>query len=383
MPRKKESRRAAGEGSLFKREEDGLWRGYVTTEAADGRQKKIWVSSKKQSVAKEKLDKLKESLRRGNYVSRLDVTLQERLEHWLEYEIKSGVSAGTYEKYHSNIKNHISPVLGKKEIQKITRADMVEFLAEKENQLAPETVKILLSILRRVFDIALIDEIISKSPLLRVSRAKKVEKKKRRILTSEEEIKLLETAQNWSRNKQVYNILFTEYGSGLRRSEIMPLKKSDINFKSRELTINRVYVMVKGVPKLEDRAKSEASQEPLIIPEILANYLATIKTAPVPNDYLFPAKDGNPINPNSFRRTFKRILKVAELDETIRLHDLRHNFASQMVALNVHISYVQAQMRHADIKTTSRYSHTTTEGQKQAAGLINEHLKKIVERAKK
>jgi hypothetical protein len=72
--------------------------------------------------------------------------------------------------------------------------------------------------------------------------------------------------------------------------------------------------------------------------------------------YVFPAKDGSPINPNSFRRTFKRLIKEAGLDESIRFHDMRHNYASQLVALNVHQTLIQAQMRHSDAKSTSIYS---------------------------
>jgi integrase len=123
---------------------------------------------------------------------------------------------------------------------------------------------------------------------------------------------------------------------------------------------------------------SQSSQEAIVIPELLSTHLNALETAKAPNDYLFPAKDGGPINPNSFRRTFKRILKEAGLDETIRLHDLRHNFASQLVALDVHISLVQAQMRHSDINTTSRYTHTSTDGQRLAAAKMNDHIQSLL-----
>jgi integrase len=381
MPRTKTNRRAAGEGSLFKRQSDGLWRGYITVSSDDGTQKKQWVSSKSQQDAKKKLDDLKDKQSKGTLLSRTKVTLAERINHWLEYEIKTSVAEGTYEKYRTNIRNHINnDTLGKRAIQKITRTDMVEYLAKKEEILSPATVKILLSILHRVFDIALIDDVISKSPLLCVKRSKRVEKKKRRGLTEDEEKTLLETAKNWNYNKQVYNILFMEYGSGLRRSEILPLKWSDINFSNGELQIKRVYVMLRGTPKLEERAKSDASQEAIILPEIILNYFNKFKPekAEDKDAYMFPARNGDPINPNSFRRTFKRIAEKAGLDKEIRLHDLRHNFASQMVAQNIHISLVQAQMRHADMKTTAIYAHTNMDGQRHAAALINDHLKKLV-----
>lgn len=385
MSRKKQSRRPDGDGSLFKRESDGLWMGYVTVDSSDGKQKKIWVSSKKQATAKEKLDNLKDSLRRGTHVNRSSVTLKERIEHWLEHEMKPpAITEGTYEKYRINAVNHIYPTIGKKEIQKIKRTDMVEYLADKEKQLAGETVKILLSVLRRVFNLALIDEIISKSPLLMVKRTQRIEKKKNRVLTIEEETKILAVAKNrkYNRNKQAYNILVTEYGTGLRRSEILPLKKSDIDFATGELTVSRVYVMVKGKPKLEERAKSSASQDAIVLPAVLLAHLSMIETGNEPNDWFFPAKDGCPINPNSFRKTFKHILEVAEIDKEIRFHDLRHNFASQMVALDVHMNVIKSQMRHADIQTTSRYTHTTTDGQRSAAQAIDSRLAQVIANTK-
>jgi hypothetical protein len=68
-----------------------------------------------------------------------------------------------------------------------------------------------------------------------------------------------------------------------------------------------LYVMVKGMPKLEDRAKTIASQESILLPEILINHLQKFATSEAPDDYLFPAKNGKPINPNSFRQHLEGI----------------------------------------------------------------------------
>ncbi|MEI6286184.1 MAG: tyrosine-type recombinase/integrase [Bacillota bacterium] len=380
MPRTKNSRRASGEGSIFKRESDGLWMAFLSVDTEDG-PKKIWVSSKMQKTAKEKLEKLKEQYRRGANLTSTSVTLIERMKHWLEYEIKPRVADATYAKYQHNMTRHIEPTLGKMHIRKIARTDMVEFLAKKESELSIETVKILLSMLRRVIDIALIDDIIFKSPLLGVSRSKKVERKKQQMLTTEEQTILLETARTWSdnqkHNQHVYDIIFLQMSAGLRRSEVLSLKWSDFNFENNTVAIQRVYIMVRGFPQLENRAKSAASHDAIALPEIVVEHFKNL-CPPNHDQYVFPAPDENPINPNSFRRTFKRIAAKAGLNPSVRLHDLRHNFASQMVALNVHMEVIKSQMRHADIKTTSRYSHVTSDGQKQAAESINEHLKKIV-----
>jgi integrase len=381
---KKRNRRGHGEGSIYQRKSDGLWVGSLLNGTDfDGNYKRPTVYGKTQKEVIAKLDALKEKKNKGQLANKTKVSLNDLIEHWLEFEMKPPKKAeGTYLKYKINYETHIKDSIGKPPVQKLKRPAIVEFLSEKEDTLAPETVKILLSIIRRVIEIALIDEIIHKSPLLGVKRTKKVEKKKRRALTPDEEKKILETALAWSQTKNynphVYNILLTEYGSGLRRSEVLPLKKSDINFTTRELSVQRVYLVVDKKAKLEERAKTEASQEAIVLPELIAKHLESIPTAEAPNDYLFPGEGGLPIYPNSFRLTFKRILKKAGVDESIRLHDLRHNYASQLVALNVHIAHVQAQMRHTDIKTTSRYTHTSTDGQRDAAAKMNDHIQALL-----
>lgn len=381
---KKKNRRGHGEGSIYQRKSDGLWVGSLLNGTDfDGNYKRPTVYGKTQKEVIAKLDALKEKKNKGQLANKTKVTLNDLIEHWLEFEMKPPKKAeGTYLKYKMNYETHIKDSIGKPPVQKLKRPAIVEFISEKEDTLSPETVKILLSIIRRVIDIAMIDEIIHKSPLLGIKRTKKVEKKKRRALTPEEEKKILEAALEWSQKKKynphVYNILLTEYGSGYRRSEVLPLKKSDINFTTRGVSIQRVYLIVDKKTKLEERAKSEASQDEIILPEIIAKHLEALPTAAAPNDYLFPDKEGKPIHPGSFRTTFKRLLKKAGLDESIRLHDLRHNYASQLVALDVHISHVQAQMRHTDIKTTSRYTHTSTDGQRDAAAKMNDHIQALL-----
>jgi integrase len=76
------------------------------------------------------------------------------------------------------------------------------------------------------------------------------------------------------------------------------------------------------------------------------------------SDLVFAGQLGGPIGPEKVtQRAFKPLLKRAGLPE-IRFHDLRHTFATLLLACGVHPTYVQRALGHASVKMTLyRYSH--------------------------
>lgn len=73
---------------------------------------------------------------------------------------------------------------------------------------------------------------------------------------------------------------------------------------------------------------------------------------------MFCKQDGTPLDPDNFvHRDWARVLRRAEL-RRIRFHDLRHTYASLLIAQGAHPKYIQAQLGHASIQTTlDRYGH--------------------------
>jgi integrase len=73
---------------------------------------------------------------------------------------------------------------------------------------------------------------------------------------------------------------------------------------------------------------------------------------------VFCSTDGKPIDPDNFaHRDWARVLRRAEL-RRIRFHDLRHTYASLLIAQGAQPKYIQAQLGHASIQTTfDRYGH--------------------------
>jgi site-specific recombinase XerD len=102
-----------------------------------------------------------------------------------------------------------------------------------------------------------------------------------------------------------------------------------------------------------------------------------------PNDtYVFQVENGMPLNPNlytaRFRRLIKRVAKKLKIElNNVVLHDLRHNYATQLVAQNVHIRLIQQQLGHARLTSTQRYAHAYEQGQQEAAQKMNAVLQRI------
>src|SRR5437867_6325094 len=71
-------------------------------------------------------------------------------------------------------------------------------------------------------------------------------------------------------------------------------------------------------------------------------------------EWLFPNEDGKPADESRVRKIFKRALRTARLPE-FRFYDLRHTYASLLLAAGAPITYVSAQLGHANASTTLRY----------------------------
>ncbi|MDO5115245.1 MAG: tyrosine-type recombinase/integrase [Synergistaceae bacterium] len=90
-----------------------------------------------------------------------------------------------------------------------------------------------------------------------------------------------------------------------------------------------------------------------------------------PEDHVIRrGKQGTPVAYTSIMRDWKRLLKEAKI-ENFRWHDLRHDFASQLVMAGVELYTVQRLMTHETIRMTQRYAHLSPENLKKALSKID------------
>ena len=148
-----------------------------------------------------------------------------------------------------------------------------------------------------------------------------------------------------------YHLLFY---LGLRKGELLALKKADINLETKELTINHTYRRHNKID-YNTSPKTAASKRVLPIPSrlctMLSIYMSNLDNLQ-PNDRIFYM-----LTKDSLRRAMISSAKIAGI-KIIRLHDLRHSTASLLFANKVEANVAAKILGHSSIKTTlDIYTH--------------------------
>ncbi|GFO56249.1 integrase [Geomonas sp. Red276] len=134
------------------------------------------------------------------------------------------------------------------------------------------------------------------------------------------------------------------YACGLRISEGVALKTSDIDGKRHLLRVRRGKGGKDRYVPLHDR--------PL---ELLRGYYRQYCKG---SSYLFPWKDGH-IPADTVERAFKQALKESGVDKPATVHTLRHSYATHMVENGLDIGTLKGLLGHSSIVTTNMYTHLT------------------------
>ncbi len=167
------------------------------------------------------------------------------------------------------------------------------------------------------------------------------EKKLPVILTKEEVKALLEAPKNLGHRA----ILATMYGAGLRVSEAVHLKVSDLDR-------GRKVIWVRGGKGRKDRQVMLA--EPLR--EVLVAYWRWKQ----PTDWLFPgAIPGCPITRETVFDTCRKAARRAGIAKPVHPHSLRHAFATHLLDDGISLPVIQVLLGHLHLKTTARYLHVS------------------------
>ena len=149
-----------------------------------------------------------------------------------------------------------------------------------------------------------------------------------------------------------------------------------MDFAQNAITITQSYVKTRTGDIMQE-PKTKSSIRVVNVPSSIMNVLKEHKKGSQ-SKYVFSQKSNDkPVAPRNFSHVFERWCAKARLERT-RFHDLRHTYASQLLAENVHMKVVQAQLGHSDIKVTmNRYSHLTQGMQQEAASKLDEKFKQL------
>ncbi|HOO80281.1 MAG TPA: site-specific tyrosine recombinase XerD [Lachnospiraceae bacterium] len=179
-------------------------------------------------------------------------------------------------------------------------------------------------------------------------KAPKIEKKLPEILTTDEVNKLLDqprgSSPKESRDRAMLELL---YATGIRVSELINLKTTDINFQVG-------YIICRDAHK--ERVIPFGAPAKRALTDYLKNARA-ILLADQTSDVLFTNCSGQPMSRQGFWKLVKFYAKKAGITADITPHTLRHSFAAHLVENGADLRSVQEMLGHSDISTTQIYAN--------------------------
>lgn len=230
-------------------------------------------------------------------------------------------------------------------VTKITKQDMMEwYLDFSENDLAPSTRNVLLGYVKSVFRHGQ-DFYGLPDPSKGLKRFKEPKRTNFNAWTPEQFNRFLSCVDGMH-----YRNLFTFlFWCGVRKSEAIGLTFADL----RE---NRIYIYRQMTTRGFSDLKTDASVRRLTLPDVVMSALQPVIDAPhEQDDFLFGGKNHLPYTAIYYH--FVDAIEASGVDR-IRIHDLRHSFASNAIAAGANIVAVSRYLGHTNINTTLRvYSH--------------------------
>lgn len=277
------------------------------------------------------------------------------------------------------IERHIKPLLGKRRVGAITNADIQRFMRDIARGKTATDVKVglrtriivkggegaatrVVGLLSGIFSFAVGEGIRSDNPVRGVRRY--ADGKSERTLSSEELGtlgKALRAVEAQGGNPSAIAIIRLLIFTGARKTEIAGLRW-------KEIDLDRDVIRL-GASRHKTGAIS-GSKEILLTPpaRVILERLAEERIS----EFVFPATTGKS-HFQGIKRIWQSIRAKAGLSD-VRLHDLRHSFASIGVSSGDSLPVIGALLGHANARTTQRYAHVSHDPVRKAADRIAENI---------
>ncbi len=230
-----------------------------------------------------------------------------------------------------------------------TRADLLAFIAWRAKEGAkPRSTARQLSSFRRFYRFLLREAVIGDDPTLKIDMPK-IGRSLPRSLTESEVDSLLAAPDTQDplghRDRTMLEVL---YATGLRVTELINLKQSEINLNQGVLRVSGKGERERLIP-IGDEAQTW-----------LRDFLAGPRVEILlerQTDYLFPTRRGDRMTRQAFWHIIKRYTKKAEIQGKLSPHTLRHAFATHLLNNGADLRVVQMLLGHSDLSTTQIYTH--------------------------
>ncbi len=185
------------------------------------------------------------------------------------------------------------------------------------------------------------------------------------VVLSEEEVMQLMAAIP---NVKHLTIVALLYSAGLRRGEVIHLKKGDIDMHRKQIKV------------VESKGKKDRMT---VLSEFMAELLTKYVKEYKPTYWLFESPDKKAYSPSSVATIIKRASIKAKITKPVTPHVLRHSFATHLMDQGIETRYIQTLLGHSSLETTAIYTHVSTRSIEKIKSPLDNILDGLKEKEKK
>ncbi|MDE0331041.1 MAG: tyrosine-type recombinase/integrase [Nitrospinae bacterium] len=281
-------------------------------------------------------------------------TVEELAERFMSDYVGAHCKPGTAPKYRSVLDNHVLPALGTKKLAQVGGAEVTALHHQLRE--TPRMANTVVDVLSRMFTLAEAWDLAppGQNPCRRVRRYRM--RPRERFLTVEEYRRLgraLGKAEGslWPPALAAIRLLAL---TGCRREEVLNLRWDDVDHAAGELRLRDTKTGPRMVP----------------LTAAVGRVLDGVPRSPG-NPWVFPGQREERLS--NLYYYWKPIRAQAGLGD-VRLHDLRHSYASRALALGENLSVIGGLLGHREVATTARYAHLMRETERAAAARVGDSI---------
>lgn len=377
----------------------GKYYAVLNFRAADGKRAQKWINlgidakgNKRRAEAE--LNRLLVEYHGIDHVEPLTTLLSTHIRTWLDYN-RPSIQATTYDQYVNILNSHIAPYFDARSmtLAALTPGDLEDYYAAKvQSGLSPNTVIKHHAVIRSALQWAVKHRYIRENVADLATKPSHVRYHAQQPYSVEEVAQLLLLTQN----DPIAVPIFLACFYGLRRSEILGLRWSAIDFARGTISISSTVVKEKRGQKIEvvirdGTTKTETSTRTLPLCQYTYQYFVRLKQQqeyqrslcgnsynPAFLDFICVDPMGALLQPDHVSQRFQSVLSTYGL-RRIRFHDLRHSCATIMLYLGYHLKDIQTWLGHSNYSfTADTYIHSAPQAHLQMADSYSQKLAELL-----
>ena len=316
---------------------------------------------------------------KGQNIVASTTKLTDYLDKWLKHKAQGSLAANSLEQYTELVDRYVKPLIGQARLRDLTPLVIQAAYDDLGSRVSARTVRYTHAVLSSALKQAVKWRMLTENPALFVDLPKQ-QRKEMRAISGTQVKQFLEAAAE----SKHFTLFATLLETGIRPSECLGLKRSDIDLGRGILTIQRTLIWKRdggeyyfGEPKTK-RSRRSIPLSPQLT-RLLKSHLAKqgaarLKAGAAYTDLslVFANESGQPLREhNLIVRHFKPILNRAKLPKEIRLYDLRHSCATILLEQGEHPKVVAERLGHSGTALTlDTYSHVAATMQESASAKI-------------